>query len=101
MWPVLKRGDLVLVKAVKTKEELAVGDIVVFKNLQGFTIHRITEINEKNIVTKGDANNVSDNPVQFTDILGKTLEYKNGKPVRIPKLGNLSIWLNKKKESNS
>ena len=29
MWPVLKEGDLILIKGVKSKEELSVGDIVV------------------------------------------------------------------------
>jgi len=98
MWPALKKGDLVLVKAVK-QDEIAVGDIVVYTNKQGFTIHRIIEIKGEKIITKGDANNISDTPIMFKDIVGKTLEWGSGKPIRIPEMGYISIWVNSKRNS--
>lgn len=93
MWPALKKGDLVLVKAVQ-KEELQVKDIVVYKNQKGFTIHRIIDMNGEKIITKGDANNISDVAITYKDIVGKTLSWSSGNPIRIPKMGYISIWVN-------
>ena len=94
MWPVLKRGDMVFIKGVREKSEIEVGDIVVYRNPQGFTIHRVEKKNENTVVTKGDANKTSDSPVAYEDIIGKTVEFR-GKPFRIPMLGNISILLNR------
>lgn len=97
MWPELKKGDLVFIKYAD-KNDLAIGDIVVYKNLSagsrqasGFTIHRIIELNEETLKTKGDANNVADAPVEYDKIIGKTVNWKE-KPVRIPWLGKITIW---------
>lgn len=97
MWPALKVGDLILVQAV-APEALNVGDIVVYSNERGFTIHRITEVNPEDgmITTRGDANNVSDKPVKVTDVIGRTLTWSSGKPFRIPRLGFISIMMSKR-----
>lgn len=93
MWPALKKGDLIFIHSIKP-EAIEKGDIIVYTNPRGYTIHRVVNIHfEKNsLTTKGDANNVSDAPITFDLIIGKTLEYKSGNPVRIPKLGYISIW---------
>ncbi|MBU1993055.1 signal peptidase I [Patescibacteria group bacterium] len=96
MWPVLKRGDMVFVKGVKTKEDIDVGDIVVYKNVHyGFTIHRVINISNDKVITKGDANNTQDAPINAGEIIGKAVTFKN-KPIRIPYLGIVSILLIKK-----
>jgi len=94
MWPALKKGDLILIKGIDSKEEVKEGDIIVYKNPKGFTIHRVVKINEDTLITRGDANNVSDSPIKYEEIIGKTLSF-NGKIVRIPLLGNINILLNK------
>lgn len=94
MWPVLKKGDMVFIKGIGDKGEIMVGDIVVYQNALGFTIHRVEKLNEDTLVTKGDANNTSDSPVQYEDVIGKTV-HLGEKPLRIPLLGNVSILLNK------
>jgi len=96
MWPTLKKGDMVLIKGIDGKEEIREGDIIVYRNPKGFTIHRVIRINEDNVITKGDANNISDPPVKYEEIIGKTLSFSQ-KPLRIPILGNVSILLNKNK----
>lgn len=98
MWPALKVGDLILVQHVKP-EQLNVGDIVVYANVRGFTIHRITAIDQAKgeITTKGDANNVSDPAVPMTDVIGKTLQWPSGKPVRMPRLGFVSIMVSQQR----
>ena len=90
MWPELKKNDLIFIEYAD-KNSLAIGDITVFKNEKGFTIHRIIELNENTLTTKGDANNVADKPVEYKKIVGRTLDW-NDKPVRIPYLGRLTIW---------
>lgn len=90
MWPALKKGDLVLMEGIE-KSKLEVGDIVVYKNKKGFTIHRIIELDKETLKTKGDANNISDAPVKYEDIIGRTVSVFE-KPFRIPKLGNVTIW---------
>ena len=97
MWPALKQGDLILVAAVKP-EELNVGDVVVYENVRGFTIHRITAIDREagEVTTKGDANNVPDQPVPVKDVFGRALSWGSGQPFRVPKLGFISIVVAKK-----
>ena len=92
MWPVLKTGDMVFIKGVKGKDDFQVGDIIVYQNEIGFTIHRVVAKNETTVTTKGDANNVSDAPVKYDEIIGKTVNLK-GEPLRIPYLGNISILI--------
>ncbi|MEK9150908.1 MAG: signal peptidase I [Patescibacteria group bacterium] len=94
MWPVLKEGSLVFIKSVK-KEEIKIGDIVVYRNSKGFTIHRIVELGENDLTTKGDANFQKDAPAKYEDIIGKTLTVW-GKPFAIPYLGLISVAANSK-----
>jgi signal peptidase len=97
MWPVLKKGDMVLIKGINSKDDIKIGDIVVYKNSRGFTIHRVTKMNEETVITKGDANNISDMPVSYEEIMGKTVNIGQ-KPLIIPLLGNVSILINKTKD---
>jgi len=94
MWPSLKQGDLVFIKGYENKEDIQKGDIIVYKNYIGFTIHRVIDLNDYTVTTKGDANRASDSPIEYDDIIGKAVSY-NGKPIRIPLLGNISILINK------
>ena len=96
MWPELKKGDLVFIEYAD-KNSLAVGDIIVYKNPStssgqaGFTIHRIIELNDDTLKTKGDANNISDLSIGYDKVVGRTVNWKE-KPFRIPQLGKLTIW---------
>lgn len=98
MWPALKQGDMVFIQGIKSKDEIKIGDIIVYKNESlnagpSFTIHRVVKINEDTIVTKGDANDVQDDPVGWQEVIGKAVFFR-GSPLRIPYLGNISILLN-------
>ncbi len=94
MWPVLKQGDLVFIKGVGDKKEIKVGDIVVYQNDLGFTIHRVVRMYGDKIVTRGDANNTDDTPIKFEQIAGKVLGTSTG-PVRIPLVGSVSAAVRK------
>jgi len=92
MWPALKKGDFILIKGVDSKAEIDVGDIIVYKNPKGFTIHRLIEKKEDTVITKGDANNVKDAPVRYEEIIGKIFTVNN-KPLRIPFLGMVGLLI--------
>src|SRR3989344_9168923 len=63
MWPQLKQDDLILVKGVSGKE-VEIGQIIIFRNAKGFTIHRLVRREgDGALVTKGDAHNIEDQPI--------------------------------------
>jgi len=94
MWPVLKKGDLIFVEGIDPRT-VQVDDIIVFANTSGaFTIHRVTELREERLVTKGDANNISDNPIHYEDIVGRLVKIGD-RYARIPKLGFISTTASK------
>ena len=68
MEPTLSVNDLVFVKEQPSYEPQ---DIVVFQDGTHLVIHRILAIDEVKAVTKGDANNVADEPIFVTQIKGK------------------------------
>ncbi len=103
MWPVLKVGDLVLIHGINGKEDLKIGDIIVYRNQaaslgpeNSFIIHRIVKLGDTIVITKGDANNIEDPPVAYDQVIGKAVMLGD-KPLRVPWLGNLSIMFNKSK----
>jgi len=99
MWPSLKKGDLVMIKGVQSKDEIKIGDIVVYINPKGFTIHRVIELKADTLITKGDANNINDAPIAYSEVIGKTISFKD-KIVKIPKIGYISLLINKPANAN-
>ncbi|MEK7643423.1 MAG: signal peptidase I [Patescibacteria group bacterium] len=95
MWPALHTGDLVFIKAV-SKENLKVGDVVVWKNDsgKGFVIHRVVRLKDKTFVTKGDANFIEDAPVKYEDLVGKTVQIF-GRNARLPYFGLVTVYAHK------
>lgn len=90
MWPVLKKGDLILIHGVEPGAVLK-GDIIVWQQDNGFTIHRVVSVGEKTVTTKGDANFTEDGPVPHTAIIGKAVDV-GGKLFRVPFLGVISTF---------
>ncbi len=95
MWPVLKEGDLVFIHGQIKKEDLRLGDIIVYSNKinNTLTIHRIARFNLDTLVTKGDANFTEDLPVPYTSVIGRAVTMFNG-PIRIPHLGLITMFVN-------
>lgn len=79
MEPEFSKGDLII---VKESDSFAVNDIVVFQDASSLVVHRIIELDGETIVTKGDANNVSDEPINASAVKGKVLFW-------IPFVGNI------------
>lgn len=77
MEPKINIGDLVIIDT-KT-EKYKVNDIVTFKDVNGsFVTHRILEINDEEIITKGDANNTIDEAIDKDAIVGRYIYKING-----------------------
>ena len=72
-------GDMVIVKIT---DEIQQNDIIVYKQEDNFITHRVIEINENTIITKGDANTSNDLPIEKSQIFGKVVKV-------IP---NVGIW---------
>lgn len=93
MWPILKTGDLIFIEGVRGKDEITVGDIIVYSNRENntLTIHRVIEKRDDTVVTKGDANFSNDAPASYKDVIGKTFNVI-GKPIRIPYMGSITVY---------
>ena len=80
MEPTIEGGSLIILKEI---EEYKENDIITFRDGNRYVTHRIVEINEGMITTKGDANNACDTPFDKSNIVGKVL-------FAFPKVG---MWL--------
>ena len=70
MEPAIAVDDLIVVKAAENYEA---GDVVVYQTGYLLVVHRIVEIDENSVITRGDANNVNDEPVEPVRIKGKVI----------------------------
>lgn len=77
MEPELSVNDLVIIAKSDSYEA---GDIVVYQSQGDLTIHKIIETDGVTAVTKGTANNISDEPIQIEAIKGKLV-------MKLPKVG--------------
>lgn len=79
MEPALSVNDLVIVKA---QDSYQMDDIIVYQEKNYLVIHRIIGIGENVLQTKGDANNIPDEPFDTAKVKGKMV-------ARIPNMGIL------------
>jgi len=91
MQPTLNVGDIAITVKTPTKA-IKIGDIIQFYRASGEppTIHRVIDKYEGGgltwFITKGDANNAPDDPINEHQVIGKVI-------LIIPKLGWISITL--------
>lgn len=97
MYPELKRGDLLLLEGVAELSDLRVGDILAFESEDGFAIHRIVIIDGEEIITKGDANLITDKPIGFDQVIGRALTIR-GRLAKVPYIGNIPLVFKKTAE---
>ncbi|MCE4619793.1 MAG: signal peptidase I [Desulfurococcales archaeon] len=85
MEPSINRGDLVFIRHV---DSVSVGDVVTYRKGRMIVTHRVYQIFDDGVRTKGDAN-VEPDPyiVPYRDILGRVV-------LRVPLLGWPLIWAN-------
>lgn len=70
MSPTIETNDIIIVKINGNYKK---GDIITYKAKNDYITHRVTNIFEKTINTKGDFNNTEDNTVNKDDVLGKVV----------------------------
>ena len=71
MEPEIMAGELIVIREVKNYQ---VGDIVTYREDENYLItHRIIEKQDNYLVTKGDNNNLTDNPIHQNQIEGKVI----------------------------
>lgn len=64
------------------KEKLELNDIVTFEKDGHLITHRIIELNNDQLITKGDANNTQDKPILYSQVIGKVVYI----------ISNIGIW---------
>ena len=77
MEPTLFKGDLLVVVQQETYGE---GDVVVFQSGNSLVVHRIVKVGGHQVVTQGDANNTTDEPIETSAIKGSVA-------LSVPKVG--------------
>lgn len=70
MEPEISINDLVI---IKKKDSYKKGEIIVYQKENTLIVHRIVSINKNEIITKGDANTLIDDPIIKSDIKGKII----------------------------
>ena len=71
MEPEINAGELIIIKKSKKYKEK---DIVTFLDQDNFLVtHRIINLKEKSIITKGDNNDLIDEPVMNSSVKGKVI----------------------------
>lgn len=83
MEPTLEIDDLIF---VKKQDSFQPDDIVVFRDGASLTVHRLLSIDSETAITKGDANNVADEPIAVEQIVGCVVG-------RLPKMGVVTRFL--------
>ena len=87
MEPNIKIGDYVI---VSVNGGYDVGDVVMFKRGNSYIAHRVIEVFDDGIITKGDANNTEDNKISKDYVVGPVVKVIKG-------LGNFLAFLSKYK----
>ena len=83
MAPTVMAGDLILFREQILYQT---GDIVTYLDGARLVTHRIVTVQPDHMITQGDANNVADNPISHSQILGKMI-------FRLPRIGALAWFL--------
>ena len=67
----IEAGDWIIIKGTK---DVKVGDIVTYRSSNDYITHRIIESYRGTYITKGDANNSADEPIDQSQIVGKVVK---------------------------
>ena len=81
MLPVICPGDLITIQRCDARE-LQPGEVILFRRNGGLAAHRIVEVSDKAIVTRGDALPSNDAPISYGEVVGR-IEFarRDGRPV--------------------
>lgn len=75
MAPTIEKGDAII---VSLKSDIKTGDIITYRRDNSFITHRVQKIQDDLYLTRGDANNVGDSPVNKNLVVGKVIKNIKG-----------------------
>lgn len=70
MEPYIAPGEMIIISKDAIYET---GDVITFIEEDSFVTHRIVSLNNERIITKGDANNIEDDPICKEQVVGKVI----------------------------
>ena len=79
MSPTIEVGDIII---IKIGDEIKKNDIITYKQDDVLITHRIEQIYGDTIITKGDYNNIQDEPIERSQVIGKVVHIFN----------NVEVW---------
>lgn len=71
MWPLIQKGDWVLIEPVVMDPEIQIGEIILMDRGVDFVVHRLVRKNGSEVITHGDWSKFPDPPMKREKILGK------------------------------
>lgn len=74
MQPTIKVGSIII---IKREDDYKVNDIVTKYENNSLITHRIKELTKDKVITKGDSNNIEDEPSDKNNIVGKVVFISN------------------------
>lgn len=86
MLPLFKGKEMLLVTAA---EDIRRGDVVCYRDGSIFVFHRVVQIKNGTVVTKGDNNLYLDKPISASQILGKIPIRGNSAAVSVEKINHI------------
>ena len=80
MHPVIDSDDIVI---VKMGDMYKLNDIITYRFQNSFITHRVVEVRDNVLITRGDANYIKDVPINSDDVIGRVVFiWKNGGIIR-------------------
>lgn len=73
MAPEINIDDIVIVKVTNDSNDINNNDIITYKYNQDFVTHRVINKKDDSLLTQGDANNSSDTPIEYHNVVGKVI----------------------------
>jgi signal peptidase I len=74
MWPIIRKGDWVIVEPILTDTGIQIGEIILMDRGEDFVVHRLVRINNCEVITQGDWPRLPDPPIKREKILGKVIQ---------------------------
>ena len=108
MYPAIRPGNIIHIRAISEPEKVDVGDIIAWKRESDIVVHRLVHRYRHedacHYITRGDSAISSDKPVSFDDVAGKVVLIENRKGSKVPvavnliresryRINNKKVWL--------
>jgi signal peptidase I len=108
MYPSIRPGNIIHIKAISEPEKVDVGDIIAWQREKDMVVHRLVHRyrhdDDCHYITRGDSAISSDKPVSFNDVAGKVVLIENRKGSKVPlavtliresryRINNKKVWL--------